>query len=80
MYTTGYPNLVKIRPVLRLQPRLVDSEIREKEEKFDELDGRGTALKENIRDLIKNATYYFPNPLPERSIILPVQIEAYSAI
>jgi len=41
----------KNQAFLRLQPCLGDSEIREKEEKFDELDRQATALNETIRDL-----------------------------
>ena len=43
----------KNQAFLRLQPCLGDSEIREKEEKFDELDERATAINETIRDLTR---------------------------
>jgi prefoldin subunit 5 len=43
----------KSQALLRLQPCLGDSEIREKEEKFDELDGRATAINGAIRDLTR---------------------------
>ena len=40
----------KNQSVLRLQPCLGDSEIKEKEEKFEELDRRVKALDDTIRD------------------------------
>lgn len=40
----------KNQSVLRLQPCLGDSEIKEKEEKFEELDRRVKALNDTIRD------------------------------
>ena len=39
--------------VLRLQPCRGDSEIREKDEKFDELDRRAKTINETIRDLTR---------------------------
>ncbi len=38
---------------LRLQPCLGDAEIREKEEKFDELDDRASVIIETLRDLTR---------------------------
>jgi len=38
---------------LRLQPCLGDSEIRAKEKKFEELDGRAAVLTETLRDLTR---------------------------
>ena len=43
----------KNQAVLRLQPCLGDSEMREKEEKLDELAGRAKALNETLRDLTR---------------------------
>jgi len=43
----------KNQAALRLQPCLGDSEIRQKEEKLGELDGRAKAINETIRDLTK---------------------------
>ena len=43
----------KDQSVLRLQPCQGDSEIREKDEKFDELDKRATIVRETIRDLTR---------------------------
>ena len=38
---------------LRFQPCKGDSEIRKKDEKFDELDGQSKVLRENIRHLTR---------------------------
>jgi TolA-binding protein len=43
----------KNQAALRLQPCLGDSEMREKEEKLDELAGRAKALNETLRDLTR---------------------------
>ena len=43
----------KDQSVLRLQPCQGDSEIREKDEKFDELDKRATIVRETIRELTR---------------------------
>jgi len=43
----------KDQAVLRLQPCRGDSEIREKDEKFDGLDRRAKAINETIRDLAR---------------------------
>ncbi len=43
----------KNQAILRLQPCLGDLEIRGKDEKMGELDGRAMALNETIRDLTR---------------------------
>ena len=43
----------KEQAALRLQPCKGDSEIRKKDEKFDELEGRSKVLRESIRHLIR---------------------------
>jgi predicted nucleic acid-binding Zn-ribbon protein len=43
----------KSQAALRLQPCLGDSEIRVKEEKFEDLDRRAAVLVETIRDLTR---------------------------
>ena len=43
----------KNQAALRLQPCLGDSEMREKDEKLEELDGRAKNLNETIRDLTR---------------------------
>ena len=43
----------KDQAVLRLQPCQGDSEIRKKDEKFDELDKRAKIINETIRDLTR---------------------------
>ena len=43
----------KVQAVLRLQPCRGDSEIREKDSKFDELDRRAKIINETIRDLTR---------------------------
>jgi len=43
----------KEQAVLRLQPCRGDSEIRKKDEKFDELDRRAKAINETIRGMTK---------------------------
>ena len=43
----------KDQALLRLQPCRGDSEIREKDQKFDELDRRAKAINETIRNLTK---------------------------
>ena len=45
--------LQREQAALRLQPCKGDAEIRKKEEKFDELDGRAKILRETIRDLTR---------------------------
>jgi chromosome segregation ATPase len=43
----------KDQAVLRLQPCQGDSEIREKDAKFDDLDKRAKTIRETIRDLTR---------------------------
>ena len=43
----------KNQAALRLQPCLGDSEMREKEEKLEELNGRAKAVNETLRDLTR---------------------------
>jgi len=43
----------KDQSLLRLQPCRGDSEIRKKDEKFDELDKRAGTIRETIRDLTR---------------------------
>jgi chromosome segregation ATPase len=43
----------KDQAVLRLQPCRGDSEIRKKDEKFDELDRRAKSINDTIRDLTR---------------------------
>ncbi len=43
----------KNQATLRLQPCLGDTEIKAKDEKLDELDGRAKALMERLRDLTR---------------------------
>jgi len=52
----------KNQAVLRLQPCLGDSEIRAKEEKLDELDGRAKALNESIRDMTRKRQLLISEP------------------
>jgi uncharacterized coiled-coil DUF342 family protein len=49
----GLAEVQKDRAVLRLQPCRGDSEIREKDAKFDELDKRAETLRKTIRDLTR---------------------------
>ena len=43
----------KYQAVLRLQPCLGDSEMREKEDKFDELEQKAKVLTDTLRDTIR---------------------------
>ena len=61
----------KNQALLRLQPCLRDSEIRKKEEKFDELDGRATAINENIRDLTRKYQLLLSESGPRTTYELP---------
>jgi len=70
----------KNQAALRLQPCLGDSEMREKEEKLDELAGRAKALNETLRDLTRKRQLCFPNPPQEQPIIILVQKRVHSAI
>jgi prefoldin subunit 5 len=60
----------KNQAVLRLQPCLGDSEIREKEEKVEELDGRAKAITETIRDLTRKHQLLLSESVP-RTIYNP---------
>jgi uncharacterized coiled-coil DUF342 family protein len=61
----------KNQDLLRLQPCLGDSEIREKDEKFDELDGRAMALNETIRDLTRKHQLLLSESAPRTTYDLP---------
>jgi chromosome segregation ATPase len=56
--------------VLRLQPCLGDSEIREKEGKLEELDGRAKAITETLRDLKRKHQLLLSESVP-RTIYNP---------
>ncbi len=56
---------------LRLQPCLGDSEMRKKEEKFDELDRRATAIKEAIRDMTRKRQLLLSESAPRTTYNLP---------
>jgi hypothetical protein len=60
----------KNQAILRLQPCLGDSEIREKEEKVEELDGRAKAITETIRDLTRKHQLLLSESVP-RTIYNP---------
>jgi len=60
----------KNQAVHRLQPCLGDSEIREKEEKVEELDGRAKAINETIRDLTRKHQLLLSESVP-RTIYNP---------
>jgi hypothetical protein len=61
----------KNQAALRLQPCLGDSEIREKDEKFDELDGRAKALNESIRDLTRKRQLLLSESAPRTTYNFP---------
>ena len=52
----------KNQAALRLHPCLGDLEIREKEEKFDELDMRAKAVNESIRDMTRKRQLLISQP------------------
>jgi chromosome segregation ATPase len=56
---------------LRLQPCLGDLEIRGKDEKMGELDGRATALNESIRDLTRKRQLLLSESAPRTTYDLP---------
>jgi predicted nucleic acid-binding Zn-ribbon protein len=56
---------------LRLQPCLGDSEIREKEEKFDELDGRASVINETVRDLTRKHQLLLSEAAPRTTYDFP---------
>jgi hypothetical protein len=57
--------------LLRLQPCLGDLEIREKDEKMGELDGRLTALNDSIRDLTRKHQLLLSESAPRTTYDLP---------
>jgi hypothetical protein len=61
----------KNQALLRLQPCLGDLEIREKDEKMSELDGRATALTETIRDLTRKHQLLLSESAPRTTYDLP---------
>jgi prefoldin subunit 5 len=63
--------LKKNQALLRLQPCLGDSEIREKDEKFDELDGRATAINETVRDLTRRHQLLLSESAPRTTYDFP---------
>ena len=58
---------------LRLQPCLGDSELRAREEKFDERDGRAAALTVNLRDLTRKRQLLLSQSAP-RTIYNPAEL------
>jgi len=58
---------------LRLQPCLGDSELRAKEEKLEELDGRATVTNETLRDLTKKRQLMLSQSAP-RTIYNPAEL------
>ena len=65
---------------LRLQPCRGDSEIREKDAKFDDLDRRATIIKKTIVDPARKLQLLIPNPPQEKAVILTPPRTLYSAI
>jgi len=61
----------KNQAFLRLQPCLGDSEIRGKEEKFKELDGRAAAINETVRDLTRKRQLLLSESAPRTIYDLP---------
>jgi hypothetical protein len=61
----------KNQALLRLQPCLGDLEIREKDEKMSELDGRATVLNETIRDLTRKHQLLLSASAPRTTYDLP---------
>lgn len=57
----------KDQAVLRLQPCREDSEIREKDVKFDELGRRTTIIRETIRDLARKRQLLISEPTKRRT-------------
>jgi len=58
---------------LRLQPCLGDSELRAREEKFDERDGRAAALTVTLRDLTRKRQLLLSQSAP-RTIYNPAEL------
>jgi len=63
--------LKKNQNLLRLQPCLGDLEIRQKDEKMVELDGRATTLNETIRDLTRKHQLLLSESAPRTTYDLP---------
>jgi chromosome segregation ATPase len=61
----------KNQALLRLQPCLGDLEIREKDEKMGELDGRATAINETVRDLTRKHQLFLSESAPRTTYDLP---------
>ena len=61
----------KNQAALRLQPCLGDSEMREKEEKLDELAGRAKALNETLRDLTRKRQLLLSESAPRTTYNSP---------
>ncbi len=61
----------KNQALLRLHPCLGDSEIREKEEKFDELEGRAIATNETIRNLTRKHQLVLSEGAPRTTYDFP---------
>ncbi|MBP1720088.1 MAG: hypothetical protein H6Q43_3526 [Deltaproteobacteria bacterium] len=61
----------KNQALLRLQPCLGDLEIRVKDEKMGELDGRVMALNETIRDLTRRHQLLLSESAPRTTYDLP---------
>ena len=61
----------KNQALLRLQPCLGDLEIRVKDEKMGELDGRVMALNETIRDLTRRHQLLLSESAPRTTYISP---------
>ncbi len=57
--------------VLRLQPCKGDSEIRKKDAKFDELDGRANTIREAIRDLTRKRQLLLSESTPRTTYNAP---------
>jgi len=60
----------KSQAALRLQPCLGDSEIRAKEEKFEEMDGRAKTLTEKLRELTRKRQLLLSESAPRTTYSL----------
>jgi prefoldin subunit 5 len=61
----------KNQAALRLQPCLGDSEMRGKEEKIDDLDGRAKTLNDTIRDLTRKRQLLLSESAPRTTYNFP---------
>jgi ribosomal protein L29 len=61
----------KNQALLRLQPCLGDLEIREKDEKMGELDGRATVINETVRDLTRKHQLFLSESAPRTTYDVP---------